>query len=107
MADVCSSLGNKIIYERFNFSQIWQNLGVNQAHNLLSRYLILFGYFCVFIHVHYVHNTWGFLVIGCIKGVSSPQGREGMQLVIIKNYMNIIYSFSINRPKQEVRGRKP
>ena len=23
------------------------------------------------------------------KGVSSPQGREGMQLVIIKNYMNI------------------
>ena len=38
-----------------------------------------------------------------IKGVSSLQGQEGMQLVIIKNY-----SFSINLPfKQEVRGRKP
>ena len=24
-----------------------------------------------------------------IKGVSSPQGQEGMQLVIIKNYMNL------------------
>ena len=24
-----------------------------------------------------------------IKGTLSPQGREGMQLVVIKNYMNI------------------
>ena len=27
--------------------------------------------------------------LGKAKGISSPQGREGMQLVIIKNYMNI------------------
>ena len=28
-------------------------------------------------------------VVVVTKGVSSPQGQEGMQLVIIKNYMNI------------------
>ena len=54
------------------------------AHNWARRNLI-----DVLTFQNMTHITIGQGGLGTSKGASSPQGPEGMQLVIIKNYMNI------------------